>query len=74
MRYETRSRGDRADADVITDAGLPAPTCHTYPPACSKERMKRCLKKHGSRCTLGCEERINTVTRKPDRLFEPGRS
>ena len=27
----------------------------------------------GFRCTLGCEERVNTVTRNPDCLFELGR-
>ena len=58
---------------LITDAGLPAPTCYTYPfGACSKE-SETLLKSMGFRCTLGCEERVNTVTRNPDCLFELGR-
>ena len=58
---------------LITDAGLPAPTCYTYPfGACSKE-SETLLKSMGFQCTLGCEERVNTVTRNPDCLFELGR-
>ena len=74
MRYETLLREDTEQTQtLITDAGLPAPTCYTYPfGACSKE-SETLLKSMGFRCTLGCEERINTVTRNPDCLFELGR-
>ena len=73
-RYETLLREDTEQTQtLITDAGLPAPTCYTYPfGACSKE-SETLLKSMGFRCTLGCEERINTVTRNPDCLFELGR-
>ena len=73
-RYETLLREDTEQTQrLITDAGLPAPTCYTYPfGACSKE-SETLLKSMGFRCTLGCEERVNTVTRNPDCLFELGR-
>ena len=73
-RYETLLREDTEQTQtLITDAGLPAPTCYTYPfGACSKE-SEALLKSMGFRCTLGCEERVNTVTRNPDCLFELGR-
>ena len=73
-RYETLLRKDTEQTQtLITDAGLPAPTCYTYPfGACSKE-SETLLKSMGFRCTLGCEERVNTVTRNPDCLFELGR-
>ena len=46
---------------------------YTYPiGACSKER-ETLLKSMGFRCTLGCEERVNTVPRNPACLFELGR-
>ena len=74
MRYETLLREDTEQTQtLITDAGLPTPTCYTYPfGACSKE-SETLLKSMGFRCTLGCEERVNTVTRNPDCLFELGR-
>ena len=73
-RYETLLRKDTEQTQtLITDAGLPEPTCYTYPfGACSKE-SETLLKSMGFRCTLGCEERVNTVTRNPDCLFELGR-
>ncbi len=73
-RYETLLREDTEQTQtLITDAGLPTPTCYTYPfGACSKE-SETLLKSMGFRCTLGCEERVNTVTRNPDCLFELGR-
>ena len=73
-RYETLLREDTEQTQtLVTDAGRPAPTCYTYPfGACSKE-SETLLKSMGFRCTLGCEERINTVTRNPDCLFELGR-
>ena len=73
-RYETLLRKDTEQTQkLITDAGLPTPTCYTSPfGACSKE-SETLLKSMGFRCTLGCEERVNTVTRNPDCLFELGR-
>ena len=70
-RYETLLREDTEQTQtLITDAGLPAPTCYTYPfGACSKE-SETLLKSMGFRCTLGCEERVNTITRNPDCLLD----
>lgn len=72
--YETLLREDTEQTQaLLTDAGLPTPRCYTYPfGACSKE-SERVLKEMGFLCTLGCEERMNTVTRDPDCLYEMGR-
>lgn len=67
----------REDAEqtqrLLTDAGLPAPTCYTYPfGACSNE-SEQILKEMGFLCTLGCEERVNLLTGDPACLYEMGR-
>lgn len=55
--------------DYLADAGLPAPTCYTYPfGACSWEPAE-VVRELGFQCTLGCEEGVNTVTRDPECLF-----
>lgn len=55
---------------LLADAGLPEPTCYTYPfGACSKE-TEALVREMGFHCTLGCEEGMNTVTRDPECLFE----
>lgn len=55
--------------EMLEQAGLPAPTCYTYPfGACSWESAE-VLREMGFRCTLGCEEGMNEVTRDPECLF-----
>ena len=58
---------------LLNEAGLPTPVCYTYPFGACSEESERVLKEMGFLCTLGCEERINEVTRDPDCLFEMGR-
>ena len=72
--YESLLREDTAETQqLITDAGLPAPQCYTYPfGACSAE-SERILQDMGFACTLGCEERINIITRDAGCLYEMGR-
>lgn len=72
--YETLLREDTEEAQrLITEAGLPAPTCYTYPFGACSEESERVLREMGFQCTLGCEERVNTVTQDEDCLFEMGR-
>lgn len=72
--YESLLREDTGQTQrLLTEAGLPAPQCYTYPfGACSAE-SERILRDMGFACTLGCEERINTVTRDAACLYEMGR-
>ena len=72
--YETLLREDTGQAQrLITEAGLPAPTCYTYPFGACSEESERVLREMGFQCTLGCEERVNTVTQDADCLFGMGR-
>lgn len=54
---------------LLSDAGLPAPTCYTYPFGSLSEESEGILRAMGFRCTLGCEEGVNRVTRDPECLF-----
>ena len=58
---------------LIEEIGLPAPECYTYPFGACSEESERILREMGFLCTLGCEERINTVTRDPESLYQLGR-
>ena len=58
---------------LLTEAGLPAPTCYTYPFGACSEESERILKEMGFLCTLGCEEKVNLVTNDPACLYEMGR-
>ena len=58
---------------LLTEAGLPAPACYTYPFGACSEESEAILQDMGFLCTLGCEERINQVTRDPACLYEMGR-
>ena len=72
--YETLLREDTGQAQrLIIEAGLPAPTCYTYPFGACSEESERVLREMGFQCTLGCEERVNTVTQDADCLFGMGR-
>lgn len=72
--YETLLREDTEQTQaLLTGAGLPTPLCYTYPFGACSEESERVLKDMGFLCTLGCEERINTVTREADCLYEMGR-
>lgn len=72
--YESLLREDTTQTQtLLTGAGLPAPTCYTYPFGACSEESERILKEMGFLCTLGCEERINVVTRDPACLYEMGR-
>lgn len=59
--------------ELLTEAGLPTPQCYTYPFGACSDESEQILKDMGFLCTLGCEERVNTVTRDPECLYEMGR-
>lgn len=72
--YATLLRTDAEQTQqLLTDAGLPAPQCYTYPFGACSEESERILQEIGFLCTLGCEERINLVTRDPSCLYLMGR-
>ena len=59
--------------EMLVNAGLPAPLCYAYPyGACSRE-TEEVLRGLGFRCTLGCAEKENLITRDPDCLYLLGR-
>ena len=81
-----RRRGEDADSyaallredaeqtqELLTEAGLPAPTCYTYPFGACSDESEVILQDMGFLCTLGCEERLNQITRDPACLYEMGR-
>ncbi|MDY3618529.1 polysaccharide deacetylase family protein [Agathobaculum sp.] len=74
VSYESFLREDTEQTqELLVEAGLPEPTCYTYPfGACSKE-SEQVLRSMGFQCTLGCSEQINTVTRDPECLYGMGR-
>ena len=72
--YESLLREDTEQTQaLLIEAGLPAPQCYTYPFGACSEESERILKDMGFLCTLGCEERINLVTRDAGCLYEMGR-
>ena len=72
--YESLLREDTEQTQaLLTEAGLPAPQCYTYPFGACSEESERILKDMGFLCTLGCEERVNLVTRDAGCLYEMGR-
>lgn len=58
---------------LLTDAGLPAPVCYTYPFGFYSSESEELLRSLGFVCTMTCEERLNTLTRDPDCLYRLGR-
>ena len=72
--YESLLREDTEQTQqLIIEAGLPAPQCYTYPFGACSEESERILQDMGFLCTLGCEERVNLVTRDAGCLYEMGR-
>ena len=72
--YEALLREDTEQTQkLLTEAGLPTPTCYTYPFGACSEESERILEGMGFLCTLGCEERMNLVTNDPACLYEMGR-
>ena len=72
--YEALLREDTEQTQkLLIEAGLPTPTCYTYPFGACSEESERILEGMGFLCTLGCEERINLVTNDPACLYEMGR-
>ncbi len=72
--YEALLREDTEQTQkLLSEAGLPTPTCYTYPFGACSEESEHILEGMGFLCTLGCEERINLVTRDPACLYEMGR-
>ncbi|MCB6364877.1 polysaccharide deacetylase family protein [Intestinibacillus massiliensis] len=65
LQHDTREA-----QELITGAGLPEPTCYTYPFGSLSKESEVILKEMGFQCTLGCEEGVNTVTRDPDCLYQ----
>lgn len=59
---------------LLIEGGVPTPVCYTYPyGACSRE-SEEVIKSLGFMCTMGCEERTNTLRRNdPDCLYRLGR-
>ena len=72
--YESLLREDTEQTQqLITEAGLPAPQCYTYPFGACSEESERILQDMGFLCTLGCEDRVHLVTRDAGCLHEMGR-
>lgn len=68
--YQVFLKHDTQEAqDLITAAGLPQPDCYTYPFGFASKESEEILKSMGFRCTLGCEEGMNIVTRDPACLY-----
>lgn len=59
--------------DLLTGAGLPAPTCYTYPFGIYSSESEEVVTSLGFVCTLTCEERVNSLTRDPACLYRLGR-
>lgn len=59
---------------LLIEGGISTPICYTYPyGACSRE-SEEVIKSLGFLCTLGCEERTNSLRRgEPDCLYRLGR-
>ncbi len=58
---------------LLTDNGISAPTCYTYPFGFYSSESEEIIESLGFLCTLTCEERVNTLTRNPECLFKLGR-
>lgn len=58
---------------LLIEAGLPAPTCYTYPFGAYSQESEEILKRMGFLSTLICEERVNMITRDPACLYRLGR-
>lgn len=59
--------------NLLIEAGLPAPTCYTYPFGMYNSETEEVVQSLGFACTLTCEKRVNTLTRDPDCLYRLGR-
>ena len=59
---------------LLIEGGTATPVCYTYPyGACSRE-SEEVIRSLGFLCTMGCEERVNTLRRgDPDCLYRLGR-
>ncbi|MCI7126387.1 MAG: polysaccharide deacetylase family protein [Agathobaculum sp.] len=72
--YEHMLREDTEQTQrLLTEAGLPTPACYTYPFGACSEESERVIRDMGFLCTLGCEERVNVVTRQSESLYGMGR-
>lgn len=72
--YESLLREDTGQTqELLTGAGLPQPQCYTYPFGALSEESEQVLRDMGFLCTLGCEEKMNYITRDPACLYELGR-
>ncbi|MBQ8143733.1 MAG: polysaccharide deacetylase family protein [Butyricicoccus sp.] len=54
---------------LLIEAGVPTPTCYTYPFGAYSAESEEILRELGFFCTLSCSEGINTITRDPDSLY-----
>ena len=54
---------------LLIEAGVPTPTCYTYPFGAYSEESETILRELGFFCTLSCTEGMNTVTRDPACLY-----
>lgn len=54
---------------LLIEAGVPTPTCYTYPFGAYSEESEEILRELGFFCTLSCSEGMNTITRDPDSLY-----
>lgn len=59
---------ERAQA-LLIEAGIPTPTCYTYPFGAYSKESETILRELGFFCTLSCTEGVNTITRDPDCLY-----
>lgn len=54
---------------LLIEAGVPTPTCYTYPYGAYSAESEEILRELGFFCTLSCNEGMNTITREPDSLY-----
>lgn len=54
---------------LLAELGIPAPICYTYPFGSVNNESESIINSLGFKCTLGCEEGINKITRDKECLF-----
>lgn len=70
VEYRARLTADFVRTQqLLTEAGLPAPICYTYPFGAYSAESEEILRDGGFLCTLGCTEGLNRITRDPDSLY-----
>ncbi len=59
---------------LLIEGGVPTPICYTYPYGAYSRESEDVIKSLGFACSLGCEEKVNTLRREqPECLYHLGR-